>query len=171
MATTDALTGLLNKAAISRALSDEKTKQRRYKRKYSVILLDLDNFKTLNDTFGHIAGDLVLKAAAAAIRRNMRQQDKAGRFGGEEFLLLLPETGAEGASALAERIRADIESTTGREAGIEGTVVTASFGIASCSGEEYAGGEIVHWADTALYDAKKKGKNRIEHWKGPGEPA
>jgi two-component system, cell cycle response regulator len=171
MATTDGLTGLLNKASITRALREEKAKQRRYKRKYSVIVVDLDNFKKLNDTLGHVSGDLVLKAAANAIRRNLREQDKAGRFGGEEFLILLPETGRKGAGAVAERIRADIEGKTSREAGVEGAVVTASFGVASAYGREKISEEIVRWADSALYEAKKKGKNRVEHWRGSGEPA
>jgi two-component system, cell cycle response regulator len=170
MATTDGLTGLLNKSTISRALNEEKTKQRRYKREYSVILLDLDNFKKLNDSQGHIAGDLVLKAVALAVRRNLREQDRAGRFGGEEFLLLLPETSREGADSLAERIRLDIESMAGREAGLKGVVITASLGVASSGGEGAAADDIVHRADTALYQAKNLGKNRVVHWRLPAQP-
>jgi two-component system, cell cycle response regulator len=169
LATIDGLTGLLNKSAITRNLSDELDKKARYRGKLSILLMDLDHFKTLNDTHGHLAGDRALQTAGSLLQRNLRRQDRAGRFGGEEFLVILPETGIAGAEALAERIRVDLEKSLAEEIGIQGPV-TASFGVATFpeDGDFYE--SLLEHADQALYKAKAHGRNRIEIYRAGDHP-
>lgn len=164
LATVDGLTSLLNKAAILRHLSDEVLKLRRYKRRLAVIILDIDNFKSLNDTYGHLIGDRAIQAAADILGRNLRKQDKAGRFGGEEFLLVLPETGLRGASSLAERMRAEMEQTVGNFLSLP-RLVTSSFGVASFGAHVGNAETLLCNADAALYRAKAEGKNRVACWR------
>jgi diguanylate cyclase (GGDEF)-like protein len=166
LATTDELTRLLNKFAITRCLADEVSKTYRYLRRLSVLLIDLDNFKSLNDSFGHLAGDRVLRVFADVIRGQLRKQDLAGRFGGEEFLVVLPETGLRGAAAVAERIRTAVEERVGSAAGIECSV-TASLGVATYRLRVGSTENLLELADKALYRAKARGKNRVEAWKEP----
>ncbi len=161
LATSDGLTSLLNKSAIMRVLSEELIKHHRYCRPLSLVVLDLDDFKSLNDTFGHLMGDRALQALGEIVRRNLRRQDKAGRFGGEEFLLVLPETGARGAASLSERIRRDLEESLAEKLSLPRTV-TASFGVACCAANRYDTEHLIAEADTALYRAKARGKNRVE---------
>jgi diguanylate cyclase (GGDEF)-like protein len=161
LATTDGLTGLLNKTTITRALSEEILKQQRYHRRLSVLLLDLDDFKSLNDTLGHLTGDRVLQTVAEILTRNLRCQDKAGRFGGEEFLVVLPETGLRGAATSAERIRRDLERSIAAKVGLE-RAVTASIGVASFPVDGAEADDLLDRADAALYRAKARGKNRVE---------
>jgi two-component system, cell cycle response regulator len=171
LATMDGLTALLNRAAIMRELRDEMVKRRRYRRKLAVVLMDLDDFKSLNDTYGHLIGDRALQAVAQVLRRNLRQQDRAGRYGGEEFLLVLPETGLKGAAALAERIRDDLERSVRRELALE-RPVTASFGVSFYPLDADDSENLIDHADAALYRAKGRGKNRVELWKqGRGRSA
>jgi diguanylate cyclase (GGDEF)-like protein len=171
LATTDSLTSLLNKAAITRILSDEITKRQRYHGKLSVIMLDVDNFKSLNDTYGHLKGDRALQGIAEVLRRNLRRQDRAGRFGGEEFLIVVPETGGKGAAGLAERIRLDVEQSVAAGLGLSHPL-TASLGVASCLPDAEGIDNLVEHADIALYRAKARGKNRVEVWKETqGPPA
>ncbi len=164
LATVDSLTSLLNKATITRILSDELSKRQRYHGKLSIILLDVDNFKSLNDTLGHLTGDRALQEVAAVLRKNLRRQDRGGRFGGEEFLIVLPETGSKGALKLAERIRTDIEKAVSAGLKVE-RPVTASFGVASCPANVRDIENLVEHADNALYRAKAMGKNCVELWK------
>ncbi len=166
LATTDSLTSLLNKATITRILSDEISKRQRYNGKLSAILMDVDDFKSLNDTFGHLTGDRALQGIAAVLRKNLRRQDRAGRFGGEEFLVVLPETGGRGAAGLAERIRTDVERSVAAGLELE-RPVTSSFGVAACSADAQDSENLVEHADNALYRAKARGKNRVELWKEP----
>ena len=161
LATTDHQTGLLNKATILRSLNDELVHLRRYRRRLSVVLIDLDDFKSLNDTYGHLAGDRVLQATAGIIRRNLRRQDKAGRFGGEEFLIVVPETGLLGTKALAERIRRDLEQSLSCEVPLA-RVITASMGVAASPMDGSDAEPLLERADAALYRAKARGKNRVE---------
>jgi diguanylate cyclase (GGDEF)-like protein len=169
LATTDSLTAILNKATITRVLTEEASKKQRYGGKLSVILMDLDNFKSLNDTFGHLTGDRALQCVAAVLRRNLRRQDRAGRFGGEEFLVVLPETGMKGASESAERIRADIELSVSAALELQNPV-TASLGVASFSAGAQEFENLVEKADNALYRAKAQGKNRVELWQETHQP-
>jgi diguanylate cyclase (GGDEF)-like protein len=169
LATTDSLTSLLNKAAITRILSEEITKRQRYHGKLSVIMLDVDDFKSMNDTCGHLKGDRALQGIADVLRRNLRRQDRAGRFGGEEFLVVVPETGIKGAAGLAERIRQDVEQSVASGLGLH-RPVTASLGVASCLPDAEGIENLVEHADIALYRAKARGKNRVELWKDAHEP-
>jgi diguanylate cyclase (GGDEF)-like protein len=158
-ALVDGLTGVANRRASSDALHAEAARADRLATPLSVVLADLDGFKAVNDTHGHAIGDEVLKAFAAVLRETLRDTDVAGRWGGEEFLLLLPGADEEGAAQLAERVRVRLAAR--RIPGARGLHVTASFGVAEYappSGTE----ELIAAADGALYRAKGAGKNRVE---------
>ncbi|HKQ53321.1 MAG TPA: diguanylate cyclase [Pyrinomonadaceae bacterium] len=159
-AMTDALTGLLNRHALTHTLARESAEARRYTRPLSCLMVDLDDFKTINDTYGHATGDRVLRQIAAVLREAVRGTDTVFRYGGEEFLVLLPETDLAGAGALGEKIRAAVE---GRLFGQSARAfdLTLSIGVASLSGDE-SGNDMIARADTALYRAKKRGRNRVE---------
>jgi two-component system cell cycle response regulator len=161
MATTDSLTSLLNKAAITRALSEEINASQRYRRRISVILADIDEFKSSNDLYGHLIGDRILQSAASIFRADLRQRDKVGRFGGDEFLIVLPETGPQGAYRAAERLRKKLETLVKVELNLSMSV-TASFGVASCSTNTATVEKLLEDADIALYRAKSLGRNRAE---------
>jgi two-component system, cell cycle response regulator len=161
MATTDSLTSLLNKATIARTLAEEIASSLRYRRWISLILVDIDKFKSLNDLYGHLVGDRVLQTVAGLFRANLRRRDKAGRFGGDEFLIVMPETGLRGARHAAERIREGIETSVKSDLGLP-SEVTASLGVASVRSDEATPEELLEIADTALYRAKALGRNRAE---------
>jgi diguanylate cyclase (GGDEF)-like protein len=155
-ATTDALTGIHNRHALYPILNQELDRSARYARPFSIILLDVDEFKDINDDFGHLEGDKVLKELSKLVGNLLRKTDCAGRWGGEEFLLILPETGSAEAQILAERIREKIEETHF----IEKYYITASFGVAA-----YRTGQsletLLECADKALYQAKDNGRNQV----------
>ncbi len=132
---------------------------RRTRRPLAVVLFDLDHFKAINDNFGHGVGDEALRATASATREMLRGSDHAARFGGEEFVLLLPETSADDAVIVAEKLRAQI---AGLE--VEGLdrEVTASFGVAAYPDDEVTAEGLIETADAALYRAKAAGRNRVE---------
>lgn len=157
LSVTDVLTGLFNRLKLDRSFSEELTRCHRFGEAFSVILVDLDHFKGVNDTYGHQAGDSVLVDIAAILKANTREVDTVGRWGGEEFLILCPRTDGTGAGLLAEKIRASIDSHTFPGAGH----CTASFGVA-----EYVSGDTAETltakADQALYRAKDSGRNRVE---------
>jgi diguanylate cyclase (GGDEF)-like protein len=165
-AMTDWLTGLYNRGAFRAAALRELRRAQRYRQQLSLILLDLDDFKKINDGFGHERGDQVLKEISRLLRRSIRDVDVPARHGGEEFAILLPETGRQGARAVAERVR----TAFGRHGALqheegEPLAVTVSAGIAVYpeDGEEL--GELLRQADVALYRAKAAGKNRtISEW-------
>jgi len=153
----DGLTGLLNRRAFEELLAIEE--ERRDDRPYSVVMIDIDNFKRLNDGYGHLAGDRVIAAVAGVIRDALRGADLATRYGGEEFSVLLPGTAAHDALGVAERIRCRIEELD-LEFAATRLKVTASLGVAGRSlREEYDLKELVALADQALYRAKRSGKN------------
>jgi two-component system, cell cycle response regulator len=160
MSMTDALTGLLNRYGLHRALQRELAEARRYDRPLSCLLLDVDFFKAVNDTYGHAAGDTALVQAARTITESVRGSDVVCRYGGEEFLVLAPETGAEGALALAEKIRLAFVS---RLFGDGGRVfpLTLSVGVAQLASAE-SGNDMIARADEALYHAKQTGRDRAE---------
>ncbi len=160
MSMTDALTGLLNRYGLQRALQRELSEARRYSRPLSCLLIDLDFFKAVNDTYGHAAGDAALRQAARVIADSVRGSDVVCRYGGEEFLVLAPETGVEGASALAEKIR---HAFSARLFGEEGRVfpLTLSAGAAQLDPGE-SGNDMIARADEALYHAKQTGRDRVE---------
>ena len=159
-AVTDALTGLLNRHALQHILAREHAEARRYNRPLSCLLIDLDKFKAINDTFGHAAGDVALRQLAEVLSEAVRRSDTIFRYGGEEFLVLLPETDLDGAIALGEKIR---ESAASRRFG-EGArtfQLTLSAGASSLHANE-SGDDMILRADTALYYAKEQGRNRVE---------
>jgi two-component system, cell cycle response regulator len=164
LATTDSLTSLLNKASITRTLSEEIADAMRYRRWISVILMDLDGFKSINDLNGHLAADRVLQNVARTLQTATRRRDRAGRFGGDEFLIILPETGAKGALQVAERIRKTIETSISSELNLS-FPITASLGIAVCRTGSPDSESLLEHADAALYRAKSLGRNRTEVWK------
>ncbi|HKJ01798.1 MAG TPA: GGDEF domain-containing protein, partial [Longimicrobiales bacterium] len=141
----------------------------RYGRALSMVLLDLDYFKKVNDTHGHAAGDEVLRAAAGVLRSVCRELDLAGRLGGEELALLLPETDALGAGTVAERVRTRLEATRHRSPAGETFSVTASFGVASVGAGVETGEALLQAADEALYRAKRGGRNRVILGGGSGD--
>jgi diguanylate cyclase (GGDEF)-like protein len=157
LAVVDELTGLRNRRFFDRTLQYEIDRMRRYDRQMSVVLLDVDHFKSVNDRFGHPFGDEVLKAVARCLERGIRKCDLAARYGGEEFALVLPETGCAGALHVAERIRESIEVME-----LDGQKVTASFGVATVD-RGWAGDipGVVRAADQALYQAKRTGRNKV----------
>ncbi|MGH1463407.1 MAG: diguanylate cyclase [Neptuniibacter sp.] len=159
-AETDPLTGVLNRRAFANRAHKEIERARRYKRPISVILLDLDHFKQVNDKFGHLYGDKVLVEFAALINPCLRTIDCLSRHGGEEFLILLPETDELEAVQIAERLRRRMEDHI-ISADTEDLKVTSSFGVASWDPEDDNINAAVHRADQALYLAKHRGRNRV----------
>ncbi len=171
-AVTDELTGLSNHGSFQDLLSAEVEQVRRYHHQVGLIMLDLDNFKSVNDTYGHQQGDVVLRHVARALRDTSRDADSPARYGGEEMALILPHTDLDGSYAIAERLRTAIESL--RIPGPDGPLrVTASLGVAASS----AGDKdlLIAQADAALYAAKREGRNRTVRVRpqtanvGPGE--
>ena len=165
-ATFEGLTGLYRREAVLEILDREWSRSIRYDRPLSIALADLDRFKWINDRHGHLAGDLVLQRVAAELRAHVRDTDFIGRFGGEEFLIVLPETQLEGATQLAEKIRERIEALEiGVDSG-EPLRVTLSIGVASRSEVKGDGKTrarpLLQAADAALYGAKRNGRNRVE---------
>jgi two-component system, cell cycle response regulator len=161
LATVDEMTGLLNKFAITRFLTDELAKSERYRRHLSVVLLDLDHFKGLNDRFGHLVGDRVIQIVGRVLQSSTRRLDRCGRFGGEEFLVVLPEAGPKGALAVAERIRQAVSRTAADELELD-RPVTASLGVASYRSADAGVEGLLDRADRALYTAKEEGRNRVK---------
>jgi diguanylate cyclase (GGDEF)-like protein len=158
----DRLTGVHNRGYATDMLTRLVAEAARYRRPMAAVLLDLDRFKAINDRHGHAAGDAVLRAAASRLKRRLRQTDLVARWGGEELLVLLPETTLETAVALAEELRAELAA---EPVDWDGTAipVTASFGVAACDGSPAETPEgFLHRADVALYEAKEAGRNRVE---------
>ncbi len=158
--TKDPLTGLGNRSATLTELQSRFELSRRHNRPISVVMCDLDHFKKINDHYGHGAGDIVLAGFGERVRQNLRGTDLAGRIGGEEFLLVLPETEVDGALLLAERLRASLSDTPHLLP--SGPVkVTCSLGVAQWIAEDRDAGALLGRADEALYAAKKAGRNRV----------
>jgi two-component system, cell cycle response regulator len=159
-ASKDLLTMLPNRSAIAHTLENEIARCHRDHRTVGIILLDLDHFKKVNDTLGHFAGDAVLRETALRLRSNMRPYDQVGRYGGEEFLVVLPNCDLEQAANQAERMRQRLHATSMMVDGGE-LQVSASFGVTISDGSERSPDVFVRVADEALYRAKANGRNRI----------
>jgi two-component system, cell cycle response regulator len=161
-ATHDNLTGISNRGVIMDSVRRERFRQDRGGTAFAIVLADIDHFKFVNDTYGHMAGDVVLREAARRMTNCIRPYDCVGRYGGEEFLIVVPSSDAMGAMGLAERIRKEIEATPMVAEGAS-VSVTASFGI-SCSTPNRLldPQEMLRLADDALYRAKANGRNRCE---------
>jgi diguanylate cyclase (GGDEF)-like protein len=158
-ALVDGLTGLANRRAASDALLAESARAQRLETPLAVVLADLDDFKNVNDMHGHAVGDEVLRVFAGVLRETLRESDLAGRWGGEEFLILLPGADEEGAAQLADRIRIALAARAIPSA--PGLRVTASFGVAEYAGQSNTE-QLVDAADSALYRAKRAGRDRVE---------
>ena len=161
-AVTDGLTGLFNRHYFDSSLHRETKRAHRYGLSFSLVMLDLDNFKEVNDTHGHLAGDRALSACSDVIRQSVREIDVACRYGGEEFALILPETSRDGAFIVSERIRADVEELSEskliRDVDID---LSVSGGVTLYPTDAATPDTLVLMADRALYRSKGDGKNRI----------
>ncbi len=156
LSVTDALTGLLNRRYIEARLEEEVKRSNRHGFPMSLLMIDVDHFKAYNDEFGHPAGDEALRIVGNVIRETLRGADVAARVGGEEFAILLPQTQADEAAVIAERLRRNVAETR-----FPHRPVTASIGIASCSAELCSVTAIGNAADKAVYEAKRTGRNRV----------
>lgn len=163
LALTDPLTQTHNRRALVERLTAEMERARRYSLHLSLLMVDLDHFKAVNDSYGHVVGDEVLRGVSATLQREARAVDVVARYGGEEFVVVLPETTAEGAVALAERIRERVCGTPPIPGGEYGWLrVTVSIGVATVPSPRVdAPEELVAMADEALYRAKAQGRNRV----------
>jgi diguanylate cyclase len=157
MSRTDGLSGLLNRRYWEDAVAAEFERCARTGGRSSVLMLDIDHFKAINDRHGHLEGDEVIRRVAEILRRALRENDVPGRYGGEEFGVLLPDTPAAGAEVIAERIRKRIEGAALTKSGVRATV---SIGIAELEGEDLNYTVAISRADRALYAAKARGRNR-----------
>jgi len=160
LAITDWLTGAYVRRHFFKRLEEELSRSARFNLKFSFLMIDLDAFKALNDRHGHLAGDAVLRQTADVIKKTLREVDLVGRYGGEEFAAILLDTDENGAMYVAERIRKAIEQHDYRAYDLS-LKMTASIGVATFSAAIREPGEIVEWADSALYQAKRQGKNRV----------
>jgi diguanylate cyclase len=160
LATTDALTGVYNRRKWLEEANRVLARFLRSGHRFSVLYLDLDHFKRLNDTHGHATGDLVLQQFAELVAEQVRELDVLGRFGGEEFVVLLPETPLENAKSIAHRIRATTEALSIRT-NQQTLNLTVSIGLAEVSLEDSSIEDVLHRADVALYQAKALGRNRV----------
>jgi diguanylate cyclase (GGDEF)-like protein len=156
-ALTDGLTGCFNRRSFEMQLERDLHLATRMRQPVSLILLDIDHFKKVNDTHGHDAGDIALRVLANGMREELRGVDTAARYGGEEFAVILPQAGVDGAVAVAERLRAHIERTEVPGVGH----ITASFGVATFPLHATSRDGLVATADRALYSAKHSGRNRV----------
>jgi diguanylate cyclase (GGDEF)-like protein len=155
-ASTDKLTTLINRQELDEVISRERERAIRYNRPLSLIMFDIDHFKRINDTHGHLIGDSVLKELASVAQANLRTNESLGRWGGEEFMIVLPETPIEGARLAAEKLRCIFEIN--EFAGIK--ALTASFGVTEYGNRETID-RLIQRVDDALYAAKQEGRNRV----------
>ncbi|RDE25269.1 GGDEF domain-containing protein [Motiliproteus coralliicola] len=167
MATLDSLTGLYNRAMILEALEHESIPEQRAVEEathstFSLVMIDIDHFKSVNDVYGHLVGDRVIVKVANSISKALRDGDRIGRYGGEEFLLLLPATDLNGACSLAERIRQRVEETL-IEIDQHELSITISLGVATSNATESTYKSVLQRADDALYAAKQEGRNRVNY--------
>jgi diguanylate cyclase (GGDEF)-like protein len=152
----DELTGLFNRRHFEERLKEEVARHSRYGDVFSVFMLDLDRFKAYNDTYGHPAGDTLLSRTGKIIKSSIRNIDQAFRYGGDEFVIILPKTTGQNAYVVAERVRVQIAKAMEKQE----IAVTASIGLANCPADGVVTRELVGVADKALYDAKRTGCNQ-----------
>ena len=161
----DGLTGLYNRRYIMELFKIEFNKTGRYNTALSIVMIDIDDFKKINDSYGHLSGDMVLKSLSNIIKSNLRNFDLPGRYGGEEFILILPETSKDKGKIVAERIRKQVEDYTFKTISGEAISITISLGISGLGDltEIKSEMELIKIADSRLYQAKKEGKNKAIH--------
>lgn len=160
LATTDDLTDIWNRRHISELAQQEFNRTCRYNRPFSLLMLDIDTFKTVNDTYGHGVGDQILKIIAKTVLSSLRTVDYFGRWGGEEFVIILPETDGKTAINVAERLRECIAQTV-IPVGEQSMQITVSIGVASYQSGDKTIEDILHRADQSLYQAKNQGRNQV----------
>ncbi|HJZ22424.1 MAG TPA: GGDEF domain-containing protein, partial [Bradyrhizobium sp.] len=160
LATTDGLTGLYNRRHFEAVARTEWRRSQRYIRPLSLLVIDADHFKSINDRFGHDVGDSVLKTIAGICQSSKRDSDSAGRLGGEEFAVLLPETGEAAARTVAERLCQMVRECS-PSAGEEKISVTVSIGVATATLSMSGIGALMKRADAAMYEAKRSGRDRV----------
>ena len=160
MMITDALTGIPNRRFLKEFLDRELTRAHRHKRPLSVAIIDLDHFKAVNDQYGHLAGDVVLREVSNRIRGSIRRDEVFARYGGEEFAMVLPESNLQQAASFSERVRL-LVSRLPVSVDASRIPVTVSIGIAHTLGEELTPDELFARADKKLYQAKAAGRNRV----------
>jgi two-component system, cell cycle response regulator len=160
MTIVDGLTQIHNKRYLFEALEKELIRARRYERELSLVIFDIDFFKRINDQYGHLAGDHVLRELARVVQERIRRDEVFARYGGEEFVIVLPETGLGGARALAEDLRERVATHAFVFQG-ERIPVTISIGCAQLSKDDRAATELIQRADEKLYEAKRSGRNRV----------
>jgi diguanylate cyclase (GGDEF)-like protein len=169
LAITDSLTKIYNRRRFFELAEQEFERSRRYTRPLSVIMLDIDHFKRVNDTYGHAVGDLVLETLANLVQKSLREVDVFARYGGEEFVILLPETTSIEAQLTAERIR-QLISRTPIQSGSNTIEITISFGVVeledTCRNIE----ELLDRSDQAMYHSKRTGRNRVSIWSPNSQP-
>jgi diguanylate cyclase (GGDEF)-like protein len=160
MTIVDGLTQIHNKRALFEALEKELMRARRYERDLSLLMFDIDFFKRINDQYGHLAGDHVLRELARVVQERIRREEVFARYGGEEFVILLPETPLQGAAALAENLRARVANHAFVFQG-ERIPVTVSIGTALLGENDKVAADLIQRADEKLYEAKRGGRNRV----------
>lgn len=168
---TDPLMGIFNRRFLDRRLQEELIRAKRHELELAILILDIDNFKRVNDTWGHQNGDIVLRHLARLLLDALRQTDLLARYGGEEFVVVLPHTTKQDASVLAERLRQLVEASPvvldGHQMGQQELQVTVSIGISCFLAEDDTPCTILERADKALYQAKQAGRNRVVGCSGP----
>jgi diguanylate cyclase (GGDEF)-like protein len=166
---TDGLTGVYNYRYLRSALDKEVARARRFREEFSIVMLDVDHLKEYNDVHGHLRGSEVLRRLAQVVMRELRSADVVAKYGGDEFVIILPQTDRQGASVVAERIRSAVEmhDFPGEE---EGMRITSSMGIAQFPEDGEGSRELLEAADRALYEAKRGGRNRVSTVASPTEP-
>ncbi|MCY7346692.1 MAG: sensor domain-containing diguanylate cyclase, partial [Pyrinomonadaceae bacterium] len=157
LSVTDALTGLLNRRYLEERLTEEIKRSNRHGFPMSFMMIDVDEFKSYNDNFGHPEGDKALQTVGSCLKETLRGADVAARYGGEEFSILLPQTNSEEAAVIAERVRERVEKVC-----FPNRQITISIGVASCSLSLNSPRDLVSAADKALYAAKRKGRNNVQ---------
>ncbi len=161
-AETDALTGLINRRGLEKRFEVERIRAKQNQAPFAIIMLDIDHFKKVNDTYGHLVGDSFLRGLSVILKSQLRRNDIAARYGGEEFLILLPETSLDGAAAVAGKIQKvlSVKKWLLKESGQNMGSITASMGISVYAMNE-SGNSMIKRADDALYRAKNTGRNKI----------
>ncbi|MDT7603478.1 MAG: hypothetical protein QOF61_1475 [Acidobacteriota bacterium] len=166
LARTDELTGATNRRSFFEAAQLEINRARRHRHPFTIAYIDIDNFKELNDRFGHAAGDTVLRAVVQTLRRDIREIDLVARLGGDEFVLFLPETDDEAARAVVSRARANLDALAAQR----DWRVTFSIGVVTWTTPPRTVDSMIRQADDAMYEVKNSGKNRVAHQTISGEP-
>jgi diguanylate cyclase (GGDEF)-like protein len=163
---TDPLTELMNRRHFFEAAKIELERIHRYRRTLSIMMIDIDHFKNINDEHGHAAGDIALREAAARIKHSVRTVDVVARYGGEEFIVLMPETTLQEAFQVAERVRKSVSDDPIEDNSVE-VWATLSIGVAEMDDQSSDIDTLIRYADQALYAAKAAGRNRVESYRNP----